>query len=174
MKIKTLNSLKYFLPATVLLVVAFWGLTAFKTNPSEKAGRPVRVVSLCFKDQEFNKIIKLVDQEAAKGTDIIVLPETWRGQQLPETLNGETITTLSKIAKKYHTYILSPIDRTDGKDRYNTAVLIDREGKVVFGYDKVYPYWAEFDLEGWRREPGSKWGNGLRYRLWPDWCQHLF
>ena len=32
MKIKTLNSLKYFLPATALLVVAFWGLTAFKTN----------------------------------------------------------------------------------------------------------------------------------------------
>ena len=62
MKIKTLNSLKYFLPATVLVVVAFWGLTAFKTGPSEKAGRPVRVVSLCFKDQEFNKIIKLVDQ----------------------------------------------------------------------------------------------------------------
>ena len=41
MKIKTLNSLKYFLPATVLVVVAFWGLTAFKTGPSEKAGRPV-------------------------------------------------------------------------------------------------------------------------------------
>ena len=155
MKIKTLNSLKYFLPATALVVVAFWGLTAFKTGPSEKAGRPVRVVSLCFKDQEFNKIIKLVDQEAAKGTDIIVLPETWRGQKLPEPLNGETITTLSKIAKKYHTYILSPIDRTDGKDRYNTAVLIDREGKVVFGYDKVYPYWAEFDLKAGAVSPGA-------------------
>ena len=131
-------------------------------------------MSLCFKDQEFNKIIKLVDQEAAKGTDIIVLPETWRGQKLPEPLNGETITTLSKIAKKYHTYILSPIDRTDGKDRYNTAVLIDREGKVVFGYDKVYPYWAEFDLKAGAVSPGANGRNGLRYRLWPDWCQHLF
>lgn len=150
-----LTSIKYALPATVLLASCLWFLTAFNMNSAEKVGRPVRVVSLCFRDQDFGKIIMLVDQEASKGTDIIVLPETWRGQNQPETLQGETITTLSKLAKKYKTYILSPIDRTDGKDRYNTAVLIDREGKVVFGYDKVYPYWAEFDLKAGAVSPGA-------------------
>jgi len=155
MKNMKLNSIKYSLPATVLLVASVWFLTAFNMNSAEKVGRPVRVVSLCFKDQDFGKIINLVDQEASKGTDMIVLPETWRGQTQPETLQGETITALSKLAKKYKTYILSPIDRTDGKDRYNTAVLIDREGKVVFGYDKVYPYWAEFDLKAGAVSPGA-------------------
>lgn len=155
MKNMKLNSIKHSLPATVLLVISVWFLTAFNMNSAEKVGRPVRVVSLCFKDQDFGKIINLVDQEASKGTDMIVLPETWRGQTQPETLQGETITALSKLAKKYKTYILSPIDRTDGKDRYNTAVLIDREGKVVFGYDKVYPYWAEFDLKAGAVSPGA-------------------
>ena len=30
--------------------------------------------------------------------------------------------------------------------RYNSSVLIDRSGRVVFVYDKIYPYWSEFDL----------------------------
>lgn len=155
MKIKKLNSLKYFVLASVPLITSFWLLTGFKSTTMEKIGRPVKVVSFCFRDQDFNKIIKLVEEEASKGVDIISLPETWRGQVNPETIDGETITALSKIAKKHKTYILSPIDRTDGKGRYNTAVLIDREGKVVFSYDKVYPYWAEFDLKAGAVSPGS-------------------
>jgi len=141
---KNFESIKHLLSG--FLSVSFLFLTVFKISASENIGRPVRVVSLCFQGNDFSEILKIVDQEAAKGTDIIVLPETWRGQSKPETLEGETITALSQLAKKYNSYILSPIDRTDGKIRYNSAVLIDREGKVVFVYDKVYPYWSEFDL----------------------------
>ncbi len=118
----------------------------FKLDASDKTGRPVRVVSLCFANENLARIEKIVDEEGEKGADIIVLPETWRGQSKPETLEGETITELSRLAKKHNTYILSPIDRTDGKTRFNSAVLINREGKVVFLYDKIYPYWNEYDL----------------------------
>lgn len=156
MNIKTRSKTKYFLSVAVLFITALGLLSSSKVNTAvDKVGRPVRVVSFCFRDQEFNKIIPMVDEEASKGTDIIVLPETWRGQNQPEKLEGETITALSKIAKKYSTYILSPIDRTDGKGRYNTAVLIDRQGKVVFGYDKTYPYWSEFDLKAGPVSPGA-------------------
>jgi predicted amidohydrolase len=144
MKMKNLKSIKHLLSG--FLLVSFLFLIVFKLNASEKTGRPVRIVSLCFNNEDLAKIEKIVDEEGAKGTDIIVLPETWRGQSKPETLEGETITALSKLAKKHNTYILSPIDRTDGKFRYNSVVLINREGKVVFVYDKVYPYWSEFDL----------------------------
>jgi|ERR1035437_1188021 predicted amidohydrolase len=144
MRMKNLKSIKHLLSRFFL--VSFLFLIMFKLNASEKTGRPVRVVSLCFNNEDLVKIEKIVDEEGAKGTDIIVLPETWRGQSKPETIEGETITALSKLAKKNNTYILSPIDRTDGKFRYNSAVLIDREGKVVFVHDKVYPYWSEFDL----------------------------
>lgn len=137
------------------VVLAVFLITASGTVEAQKIGRPVNVVSFCFRDQGFEKIIRMVEEEASKGVDIISLPETWRGQHNPEKTDGETISALARIAKKYKTYILSPIDRTDGKSRYNTAVLIDRDGKVVFGYDKVYPYWAEFDLSAGAVHPGS-------------------
>lgn len=139
-----LKSIRYLL--STLLMFSFLFFIVFKMNASENIGRPVRVVSLCFHGNDFSEILKIVDQEGAKGTDIIVLPETWRGEQLVETLQGESIIELSRLAKKHNTYIISPIERKEGKYRYNTAVLIDRKGNVVGGYDKVYPYWSEFDL----------------------------
>ena len=53
---------------------------------------------------------------------------------------------MSVLAKKHNTYILCPIDRHSGTSRLNTAVLLDRNGKVACLYNKVFPYWAEFDL----------------------------
>ena len=129
-----------FLTAGILI------FSVFSLQATGTIGRTVKVVSLCFPNKGLDEIAKIVDEEGAKGSDIILLPETWQGQSHPETLEGKTITTLSKLAQKHNTYILSPIDRTDGKNRYNSAVLIDRKGKVVFVYDKVYPYWGEYDL----------------------------
>jgi predicted amidohydrolase len=144
MRMKNLKSVKHLLSG--FLLVSFLFLTVFKMNASEKTGRPVRVVNICFQGNDFSEILKIVDQEGTKGTDIIVLPETWRGDKLIETFNGESITELSILAKKHNTYIISPIERKEGESRFNTAVLIDRNGKVVGSYDKAYPYWSEFDL----------------------------
>lgn len=130
---------------SMFLFVGFLFLVFSVTSASEKIGRPVRVISLCFENEDFEKITKLVDEEGAKGADIIVMPETWRGQLL-ETLEGQTITTFAKLARKHKSYILSPIYRKEGEARYNSSVLIDRSGKVAFVYDKIYPYWSEFDL----------------------------
>lgn len=142
---KKLNSEKCLLSALMLLSFLF--LIVFKINASEKTGRPVRVTSLCFYEKDISEILKIVDQEGARGTDMIVLPETWRGDKLVETLEGESITELSKLALKHNTYIISPIERKEGKYRFNSAVLIGRDGKVKGYYDKVYPYWTEFDLD---------------------------
>ena len=123
---------------------------------AETIGRPVRVLSLSFSNQPLERIRDLIDAEAAKGVDLVVLPETWRGQKddSMETLDGATTQAMSALARKHHTYIVSPIDRLDRGHRVNTAVLIDREGKVVFLYDKVYPYWSEFDHTK-KVEPGN-------------------
>jgi predicted amidohydrolase len=115
----------------------------------QKIGRPVQIVSIGFapRAQEFEPVIRVVEQEAAKGADILILPETWRSQNHePETLDGLTVTTLSRLAQRYNVYIVCPIDRQDGSQRLNTAVLLDRQGKVACLYDKVYPYWSEYDL----------------------------
>jgi beta-ureidopropionase len=111
-----------------------------------KIGRPVRITSISFNDRSLEEIAGIVDSEGAKGTDIIALPETWRGPQL-ETIHGETIRTMSRLAKKHNTYIVCPIFRdVDGK-RYNSAILLDRSGNPICIYDKVYPYHEEFKLD---------------------------
>jgi predicted amidohydrolase len=111
-------------------------------------GRPVRVVSLSFRNRPLPEVVEQVDREGARGVDLVALPETWRGQtgDTTEPLDGPTVTALAALARKHATYIVCPIDRKDGPHRRNTAVLIDRQGKVACTYDKVYPYWAEFDI----------------------------
>lgn len=113
----------------------------------EQVGRPVRVVSIAFRPRPLEAIAPLVDAEGAKGTDLIVLPETMLGQKKPQPLNGPAVTTMTTLARKHRTYIVCSIDRQDGAHRVNSAVLIDRVGKIVCVYDKVYPYWSEFDLK---------------------------
>lgn len=111
------------------------------------AGRPVRILSLSFSSVPLEAVRDLIDTQAAKGVDLVILPETWRGQKddTMETLDGPTIRAMSELARKHRTYIVSPIDRLDGARRVNSAILLDRAGRIVFVYDKVFPYWSEFD-----------------------------
>jgi predicted amidohydrolase len=109
-------------------------------------GRPVRAVSIAFKPgPPLEKIAALVDREGARGADLIALPETFRGQNdtSMETLDGPTVTALSKLAERHRTYIVVPIDRKEGDKRLNSAVVLDRRGKVAGIYDKLYPFWVE-------------------------------
>ena len=94
-------------------------------QPEQKIGRPVRVVSLSFNGKSLAEIAGVVDHEGAKGVDLIILPETWRGQEeSPETLDGPTVTAMAALAKKHSTYLVCPIDRRDGTRRLNTAVSL--------------------------------------------------
>ena len=123
---------------------------------ARNTGRPVRVVSLSFPvGTGRERVAAVVDAEGARGCDLIALPETWMGQadRDPEELAGPTVTLMSELARRHATYIVCPIDRIEGTidriqgtRRLNTAVLIDRRGKIAGSYDKVFPYWSEFDV----------------------------
>lgn len=119
------------------------------TGSKDTVGRPVRVTSISFASGlPLEEIVSYVDKAGAAGVDVIALPETCRGQKenTQEDLNGPTLKAMAALAKKHSTYILCPIDRRRGTSRLNTAVLLDRTGRVACLYDKVFPYWAEFDL----------------------------
>lgn len=112
-------------------------------------GRPVRVVSIGFKNQtkSLEEVAQVVDSEGARGVDVIALPEAWRGQKdegTEEILLASTVTTMATLAKKHRTYIVCPIDRKDGELRRNSAVLLDRDGEVATVYNKVFPWTPEF------------------------------
>ncbi len=113
---------------------------------ADAVGRPVRIVTVSFPDigKTVREIAALVEEECARGCDIVALPETWSGH-VPEPLDGDAVLAMSAIAARYGSYIVCPIDRVDGSTRYNSAVLLDRAGRVACVYDKAYPYWPELD-----------------------------
>jgi len=118
---------------------------------ASQIGRPVRVVSIGLKNRSksLEEVAQVVDSEGARGADVIALPEAWRGQTdqgSEEALKGPTIMAMSALAKKHRTYIVCPIDRKDGAQRRNTAVLLDRGGQIVTVYNKVFPWTPEFRL----------------------------
>ena len=78
--------------------------------------------------------------------DIIVLPEMWTtAYTLPELekfadVNGEpTISFLKGLARTYQINIIggSVATKRDGKF-YNTSLVFNREGKLVYEYDKIH------------------------------------
>lgn len=118
-----------------------------ETTPQATAGRPVRVVSISFRigSKCLEEVAAAVDAEGARGCDLIVLPETWTGNA-PEYREGATVRTLAALARRHGAYLLCPLYRWEGAQRRNSAILLDRQGEIACIYDKVYPYWSEFDL----------------------------
>jgi predicted amidohydrolase len=53
---------------------------------------------------------------------------------------------MAELAAKHRMYIVCPVDRIDDARRLNSSVLMDRTGRIACIYDKVYPYWSEFDV----------------------------
>ena len=115
-------------------------------SPADQIGRPVRVVSVGFHaGRPLEQIVQLVDEQGAQGADIIVIPETCRGlnKTTREPLDGPTVSAMARLARKHRTYIVCPIDRQHGKQHFNSAVLLDRAGKVACIYDKMFPVWQQ-------------------------------
>lgn len=111
-------------------------------------GRPVRVVSISFPNgRSIDEVVALTEKEAAKGCDLLVLPETWRGNLAEDTTEGPALPLFAEIARKYKTYLVCPLDRMDGEIRLNTAYVLDRQGQIAAEYNKYYPFWSEFDPE---------------------------
>jgi predicted amidohydrolase len=121
-----------------------------EAGAAQSIGRPVRIVSIGFQGtgMPLGQIVSHVDQEGSRGADVIVLPELCRGQNASseESLDGPTVTAMAALASKHRTYIAVPIDRRDLNRRLNTVVLLDRKGHVACHYDKVFPYWSEYEV----------------------------
>lgn len=85
--------------------------------------------------------------EHSKNCDIAVLPEIWTTgyslsliEEEAETIDGDTIVALRKIASDNHCAIVAgsmPLRHQDGKI-YNTTIVIDKQGSVISSYSKVH------------------------------------
>lgn len=98
------------------------------------------------KDKNLEKVRAIIEANAEKKPDLILMPEFFNtGISRPafeklaeEGENCETKEFFSKVAKEYNSYVLcGSIVERDGEKLYNTARLLDREGKVVAKYRKM-------------------------------------
>jgi len=134
-----------------------------------------------------NTIVK-IKEAAYKGAKIICLQELYRTKYFPsdekkdvtklaETIPGETTSTLSNLAKELQVVIIAPIFEEDGGKYYNTAVVIDSDGKILGSYRKMHiphdPFFYEksyFDVgnSGYKifQTPDVKFGVLICYDQW--------
>ena len=85
-----------------------------------------------------------LNRAAAFEPDIVCLPETLtRGK--PEFVPGPTTNRLSKCAKEHSCYVICPILIYSDRNIFNSAILIDRQGKIAGRYDKIRPTEGELD-----------------------------
>ena len=124
-------------------------------------GRIVGVSSICHPSRASEKDMeRLIDAAALDKPDIILLTEgfmqnTPRSATLKEKnekaepLSGEgpILKFLGRKARQHRTYIIGSTWRKDpkGRGRYNSAILLDRSGRVAWHYDKVYPTVGEME-----------------------------
>ena len=87
--------------------------------------------------------IEHLEVAGANRVDIACLPEEFAGTAA-EPIPGPTTQAIGELARKHRMYVVCPIreQAADGK-QYNTAVLLDREGKVAGCYRKVFVFWGE-------------------------------
>lgn len=103
--------------------------------------------------ENIEKIAQLIEEAVKENPDIIVFPETFTTgyseeifhniDKYAETEDGETITILRRLAKKFNVWLVSgSIVEKDDKGTYNTIFLIDRKGNIVGKYRKMHLYSA--------------------------------
>ncbi|MDD5597180.1 MAG: carbon-nitrogen hydrolase family protein [Victivallaceae bacterium] len=98
------------------------------------------------REKMLREALRLVEDAGRKNADIVCLPETFNVTGIPHSekhkfaavIPGTLFEQFSVIAKNYKMYIILSIMEKRGDGFFNTAVIIDREGKVKGRYDKVH------------------------------------
>jgi len=95
--------------------------------------------------ESVEQFCRLVEEKAEPKIDVICLPEgitvvgtTKTYAEVSESIPGPTTERLGKLASKLGSYLVAGIYERSGKIVYNTAVLIDRSGKVAGKYRKTH------------------------------------
>jgi len=105
----------------------------------------------------FDKLLGLMEQAGQMGADLVCGPEDMQhigsyglyiDQKDPATgkvlfsslavpVPGPLTDKVAAIAAKYRMYIIAPVYEADGDKVYNTAVLFDRQGKIIGKHRKT-------------------------------------
>jgi len=98
------------------------------------------------------EFLGVLERSLSPPADIVVLPEgiTAVGtgktySAAAEPIPGPTTARLGEFARSWHTWVVAGLYERERHVVYNTAVLIDREGRVAGRYRKMYIPREEFE-----------------------------
>ncbi len=95
------------------------------------------------------KTISFIEKAAKKGATIIALQELFQTPYFPqwegknkddyaETLQEFTVTSMQETAKRLNISLIVPFYEKHADKYYNTAVAIDKKGKIIGQYHKIH------------------------------------
>jgi predicted amidohydrolase len=101
-------------------------------------------------DRRINNIFSRMEKASAFQPDIICLPETFNTSYVDnppayeeiaedETTGGPVMSKVGAFAADHHCYVICPIVTKNNGKFYNSAVLVDRQGKTAGIYHKAHP-----------------------------------
>ena len=116
------------------------------------AARPVRIASVNLRpgntggrEASIEEFAKVIQAKVGADADLILLPEgatvVGTGKkyaEVAETIPGPTTERLGKLAREKDAYLIVGLYERENTVIYNTAVLLDRQGRVAGKYRKVY------------------------------------
>lgn len=122
---------------------AFLFLAAGYAAPPAARNPIVRVVTVSQADLDrganlLDNTLERLEEAAAFRPDIACLPELAIATT-PEEVPGPVTRRLAEWARRHKSYLIFGIHTREGGKVYNSAVLLDREGRVAGRYDKIYP-----------------------------------
>lgn len=129
----------------------WWDDVSFDEIPAPPP-RPVTIASLKFAPrglasaaETVRRYIEAIEKAIPGRTDVILLPESITAastrlpyEQVAEPVPGPATEQFGELARRRKTYIVAGLTEREGRAIYNTAVLIDREGRIAGKYRKVY------------------------------------
>ncbi len=131
--------------------VVWWDAISFGEVPAPQP-RMVSVASVNLRPpnsgsqaKSLSAFAEVIRKQVPDGTDIILLPEgitiVGSGRSYVDVATpvpGRDTEFLGKLAREKNAYIAAGILEREGAAVYNTSVLVDRQGKLVGKYRKVY------------------------------------
>lgn len=129
--------------------------TVYWANPrfeevAAPSSRKVRLASVHYQPsgksprQNCEEFAPLLEKAAQETADLVVLGETVPSAGVPgaphelaESIPGPSTDYFCGLAKQYSLHLVFSLYERDGRVVYNTAVLIDQEGKIVGKYRKI-------------------------------------
>lgn len=125
----------------------FTFLTFLPNMTAQKTVRIALAQILCIdgdRSGNFQRIEAALIEAKGQKADIVLFPESSiLGWINPEAhtratpIPGADADSLCLLAKKYHVYICIGLDEKDGSQLFDSAILIDNEGKILLKHRKI-------------------------------------